>query len=316
MPFVVGLAVSLVLTPLAMLVARKVDLLDHPGHLKIHAHPVPYLGGVGILGATAAGLALDRSDLVVPLLLAPALALALGVLDDAVNLSPVGRLSEQILVGLFVALIVDTRIAEPWDYLLVTAAVVVIMNGMNFLDGLDGLAGGVALVSTIGFVIALGGVGEALALAVAGGLVGFLVFNRPPAKVYLGDGGSYLLGVLLSLLLTLAWRSGEGWSTSISSVLLVLLPVAEVTFAILRRARAHQSPLHGDRRHSYDLLVRAGRTPVQAVLICVGIQAALAAVGAAAAEMPRTAALVVTVVAAMAVAAGGVKAGMLTPEAE
>lgn len=107
---------------------------------------------------------------------------------------------------------------------------------------------------------------------------------------------------------------GEGWSTSISSVLLVLLPVAEVVFAVLRRARARSSPLHGDRRHSYDLLVRAGRTPVHAVLICVGIQAVLAAVGAAAAEMPRGASLGVTVLTGVVVAAGGIRAGMLTPD--
>jgi UDP-GlcNAc:undecaprenyl-phosphate/decaprenyl-phosphate GlcNAc-1-phosphate transferase len=313
-PLLIGLVVSLAVTPLAMAVARRVGLLDHPGPLKIHADPVPYLGGVGILAAAAAGLASDRPDLIIPLLLAPSLALALGVLDDAFNLSPMGRLGEQVLCGLFVALIVDTRVPEPWDYLLVTAAVVVIMNGMNFLDGLDGLAGGVALVSSLGFAIALGGVGESLAYAVAGGLLGFLVFNRPPARVYLGDGGSYLLGVLLAVLLTLAWRSGEGWTTSISSVLLVLLPVAEVTFAILRRARARTSPLHGDRRHSYDLLVRSGRTPTEAVLICVGIQATLAGVGAAAAEMPRGAALAVTIVTAAVVAVAGIRAGMLTPD--
>jgi UDP-GlcNAc:undecaprenyl-phosphate GlcNAc-1-phosphate transferase len=297
-----------------MVVARRVGLFDRPGPLKIHAHPVPYLGGVGILAAAAAGLALDRPDLLLPLLVAPSLALALGVLDDAFNLSPVGRLGEQILCGLFVALIIDTRIPDPWDYLVLTAVVVVCMNGMNFIDGLDGLAGGVALVSTIGFVIALGGVGEALALGVAGGLVGFLVFNRPPARVYLGDGGSYLLGVLLAVLLALSWRAGEGWTTSVSSLLLVLLPVGEVVFAVLRRARAHTSPLHGDRRHSYDLLVRSGRTPVEAVLICVGIQAVLAAVGAAAAEMPRGPAIATTVVAGLAVAAAGIKAGMLTPD--
>jgi UDP-GlcNAc:undecaprenyl-phosphate/decaprenyl-phosphate GlcNAc-1-phosphate transferase len=312
----IGLAVSLVVTPLAMAVARRVDLLDHPGPLKVHQQPVPYLGGVGVLAATAAGLAPDRSDLLIPLLLAPTLALVLGVLDDAFNLSPLGRLGEQVLTGLFVALIVDTRISEPADFVVVTVAVVVVMNGVNFLDGLDGLAGGVALVSAAGFVIVLGGVAETLALAFAGGLLGFLVFNRPPARVYLGDGGSYLLGSLLALLLALSWRSGEARSTSIGALLLVLLPVAEVVFAFLRRARAHQSPLHGDRRHSYDLLIRAGRTPVQTVLICVAVQAVLAGIGAAAAEMPLGPAIAVTGAAALAVVIGGMAGGMLTPEVE
>jgi UDP-GlcNAc:undecaprenyl-phosphate/decaprenyl-phosphate GlcNAc-1-phosphate transferase len=312
----IGLAVSLIVTPLAMALAQRIGLLDRPGPLKVHQEPVPYLGGVGVLAGTALGLLPDRADLVIPLLLAPTLALALGVLDDAVNLSAAGRLLEQVMTGLLVALIVDTRITEPADYVVITIAVVVVMNGMNFLDGLDGLAGGVALVSAMGFVVVFGGVGETLALALAGGLLGFLWYNRPPARVYLGDGGSYLLGSLLALLLALAWRGSEAMTTSIGSLLLVLLPVAEVCFAVARRARARQSPLLGDRRHSYDLLMRAGCTQVQTVLICVGVQAVLAGTGALAAELPRGPAIAVTATAAAAVVIGGIAAGMLTPEAE
>lgn len=214
------------------------------------------------------------------------------------------------------ALIVDTRLSEPSDYVLIAVAVIVVMNGMNFLDGLDGLAAGVALASAIGFIVVLGGVAETLALAFAGGLLGFLVFNRPPAKVYLGDGGSYLLGSLLALLLALGWRSTQSVTTSISTLLLVLLPVAEVAFAFVRRARARQSPLLGDRRHSYDLLMRSGRTPVQTVLICVGVQLLLAAIGAGAAEMPRGPCIAVTAAATVAVVIAGAAAGMLTPENE
>jgi UDP-GlcNAc:undecaprenyl-phosphate GlcNAc-1-phosphate transferase len=312
--FLIGLVVALAVTPVAMAVARRVGLMDEPGPLKIHEQAVPYLGGVGVIAAIVVGMAPRDADLIVPLTTPLALALALGVLDDALGLSPIARLLEQVLVGLSIAQVVDTRVPDPLDYLVVTLVVVVVMNGTNFIDGLDGLAGGIGLVATLGFVVALAGSSENMALAAAGGLLGFLVYNWPPARVYLGDGGSYLLGALLAMLLALSWRPASAWTTSIGALLFVLFPVAEVVFAFVRRARARSSPLSGDRRHSYDLLVRSGQSKTKAVVVCIGVQASLTVAGFIAAEMSRPVAIMIAAGAALVVLVVGGTAGMLTPD--
>jgi UDP-GlcNAc:undecaprenyl-phosphate GlcNAc-1-phosphate transferase len=292
-------AVAIAATALAARLAVRVGLVDQPGPLKVHQRPVPYLGGLGVAAALVLGVAGGRPLLGLPL----ALALGLGVADDARGLPPWARLAGEVAIGVVVAVLVPTRLPSILGFVGVIAVVVLVINGLNMVDGLDGLAGGVGAVSAIGFALVLVGPGRVLAVALAGGLIGFLVWNRPPARVYLGDGGSYLVGASLAVLVILAWGPRATWSHSLGALALVAYPVAELAFAVVRRLRARVPLTSGDRGHVYDRLVLAGSSAPAASAACVGLQAGLVLLGLLASQLSGVAAL--ALVAGAAGALGG-----------
>lgn len=244
---------SLIATPLATRFASRIGLVDQPGPLKPQASATPYLGGIGLAFGLGLGTAIVDPWLLVPL----GMALALGTVDDVRPLPPVARLLGELAIGLVLAAVVSTRFGAA-GFLLVPAAALVLMNGFNLLDGLDALCGSVTLVGAAGFSVLLTGDTRSLALALAGAAAAFLVFNRPPARVYLGDGGAYLVGISMTALLALAWAPGVPRSTGVGALAVIALPVAEVALAMLRRMRTGRSLFTGDRDHPYDALVRSG----------------------------------------------------------
>jgi UDP-GlcNAc:undecaprenyl-phosphate/decaprenyl-phosphate GlcNAc-1-phosphate transferase len=292
-----ALVAALVLTPLAMMVATRTGIVDRPGPLKPQSAPVPYLGGVAVFLAALVGAALGHPVVIAPL----AGAVVLGVLDDRLDVPALFRLVGQVAIGVGLAFVTPTTIGGVGGGALVVVVAVVLMNGVNFLDGLDALAAGVVAVACVAFALVLHGGARDVAVATAGALVGFLVYNRPPAKVYLGDAGAYLLGATLALLVASAWAPGARSPVSVASLVIVAVPVAEVAFAVVRRARARQSITSGDRRHPYDLVVTSGRSTLAAALSYVAVEVVLAAVSVAASKSHALAAPVVAVVVATAV---------------
>ncbi len=235
-------ATALVATPVAMAVARHTGVVDHPAPLKPQRVPVPYLGGAAVFLAVVIGGAAGRPLLLLPL----GLVLLLGVADDAVHLPPWTRLAGQAAVGAVVAAAVPTHLPGALGPVLVIAVTVLLINGVNMIDGLDTLAGGLVAVAAGAFAWLLRADARDLALALACGLVGFLFYNRPPARIYLGDGGSYLLGTALAILLASAWAPGVRAATGTAGLVLVAVPAAEVLFAVVRRTAQPTFP--GPRR--------------------------------------------------------------------
>jgi len=282
---IVPFLVCAALTPLLARLATRLGVVDRPGALKVHERPVPYLGGVAVLVALAGPVAVGRPTLAVPLVLATALGLA----DDVAELPPGLRLVAEVGIGVAAAAVVDVR--GPAGAALTVVVVVLLLNAVNLLDGLDGLASGVGLAGAAGFAAILEGDARVLALALAGALAGFLLWNRPPARIYLGDAGSYLLGTALAVLLADAWGAGRPVAVAAGSVLLVAVPVADTTVAVLRRARARRPLLQGDRGHVYDQLVDRGWRRTAATGACVLAQVALAATGVGVAALPAEAAV-------------------------
>jgi len=272
--FVLALAVAVVATPLAAATATRLGVVDRPGPHKVQTAPVPYLGGVAVYLALLGPVTVDRPRLLVPL----GLALALGVADDVRSRAPAFRIAGAVVVGAAAGWAVPVPI--PLGAAVTAVAVVGLLNAVNLLDGLDGLAAGVALATAVGFA-AIGGDARTPALALAGALAGFLAFNRPPARIYLGDGGAYLTGTALALLAALLLDSRDMVATWTAVPLLVAVPVADTLVAIVRRARAHRPLLAGDRGHVYDQLVDRGRSRLAVTIALVAVQAllALAAVG-------------------------------------
>jgi len=311
----VAFGAAAVLTPIAMAVARRAGVVDRPGPLKPQSAPVPYLGGVAVFLGAVAGAVLGHPTVIAPL----GGAVALGVVDDRFELPAPLRLVGQAAIGIGVALVVPTKVGGVGGGVLVAATSVLLMNGVNFLDGLDALASGVVAVAGVGFALILVHDGKDLAAALAAALAGFLLYNRPPARVYLGDAGAYLLGAGSAILLAWAWAPGTRTPVSLAGLVIVAIPVAEVVFAVVRRLRARQSVTSGDRRHPYDLVVEHGWRRGTAALSYIGCEVVLAgaAVGASRAHSLAVAFAVVglsaVILVILAAASGALSAGPTVP---
>ena len=276
-PFLIAAAVAIVLCPIFAFVGVRIGIVDRPGELKIHQDPVPVTGGFAVVVAVILGTVVGGHGN--PWVVAAAcLALAGGMVDDMRPLPPWVRLVVQAAAGTL--LVLGGLRLEPLAGLGGVALVVVTMaccNATNMLDGQDGLASGLGVTAGLGIagLMVAGGFSAALPLAVAGGLAGFLVWNRPPARVFLGDGGAYAVGVLLAA--AAAQTPASGWHGSIASGACLGVFAYELVTTIIRRLVAEAPTIHGDRDHSYDRLgVRLGsRVSATLVMWALGIVAAL-----------------------------------------
>jgi UDP-GlcNAc:undecaprenyl-phosphate GlcNAc-1-phosphate transferase len=303
----IAFVVALVCTPLARRLALTLGVLDTPGPLKVQHEPVPYLGGVAVFVAVAVVVAPTHLSYLLPL----GLAAALGIADDVRDLPPVVRLLSQVTIGCIAGIVAPAP--GPFGLVITAGLVVVLVNAVNLIDGMDALASCVVAVCALGFA-AIGGDARVLAFGVCGALLGFLVFNRPPAQIYLGDGGSYLLGTAIAMLS--AGALGTDYSTVwIALPFLVGLPLADVAIAIMRRFLARRPLMVGDRSHVYDQLADRGWSVPRVVLVCVSVQAVATVVGLLLLQLGVVAATVGAVVVAGLAALLVWRAGLLNPKA-
>ncbi len=286
---------SLIFIPLLKRFSIKYLLYDNPAGdaLKIHQKPIPYLGGIGIFIGFGAGLAIARifhqiSGLQsLGLLIGSIVILLLGFWDDLKWKkfgSPFLKLFCQLLAGTVIVLIL-IKIGVNFNFsiypilaaLIAGFYVVGAMNALNMQDGMDGLAGGVTVVSLTGFAI-LSAIqnnifGLILSLSLLGGIIGFLVYNWNPASIFMGDNGSHFLGFLLAILaITFTGHPLYNIKQFIGPILIIGLPIFDASWAIIRRVGHGQSPLLGDRGHLYDRLHLKGLSIKKTVLICCFIQ--------------------------------------------
>jgi UDP-GlcNAc:undecaprenyl-phosphate GlcNAc-1-phosphate transferase len=284
-PVFIAFGLSVVLTPLAARLGRSVGLVDVPSgdELKIHAKPIPLGGGLGVAAATMAATAVAEPGLEMTAAVGAALLLALGVgvADDALSLPPWVRVVAQATCGLL--LVWGGFRISPLGGLGAVGVVAIVLattNAVNIMDGQDGLAGGLGAIAAAGIAgTGLGG-GWATGLggALCGALAGFLVWNRPPARVFLGDGGAYLVGVALAVLAA-ALAMSQGWKGVLVAATALLVFAVEIGFTVLRRVRSRARLASGDRGHSYDLVAaRFGRGLALLVFWVAGAVCALAAV--------------------------------------
>ena len=306
---VAACVIALVATPLMARLAIRLRWTDQPGPLKPQSSETPYLGGLAVALGVALGVGVYRPVLLVPILM----ALIIGTVDDVRPLSALARLVAEVVTAGVVAALISTRFPTGLSFVLVIVSTIVLTNGFNLIDGMDALCGSVTLVCAIGFAIVLTDEGRFIAVALAGAIAGFLVFNRPPARIYLGDGGSYLIGTCVAILLALCWGPSRGLPTGLASLLLVAMPAAELGLAIVRRVRSGTSLLTGDRDHPYDQLVRRGWTQ-QAAVLSYGAAALVLAAGAVIASRRGTSfALVVLAVCGFLLVVVGVQQGFMSP---
>jgi len=288
------------LTPLMRRIAIATDVIDRPNSShKSHKQPVPYLGGVAIIiGVIAISYSTSlvsnfttNTFWLATSVLGPALLLGLiGLWDDLRNLQPLPRFIAQSIAGVFTAgiLVITDNVGNPtgstvFDSIITVIWVVGICNSINFFDNLDGGAAGTVAISSISLAfLALNGdqyLIAALSTVTAGATLGFLVWNKSPAKIYMGDAGALFLGVLLA---TLTIRLHPDSDTQIGSyftpIFLLAIPILDTTVAVFSRLRRHLSPFQGGQDHLSHRLVRAGLSRKQAAASLWGLSGLYGAV--------------------------------------
>lgn len=293
-------AVTAALTPLVIRVAVRTGVVDRPGPLKPHDRPVPYLGGLALFcGVVAATVGSSHPAVLLPL----GLALVLGLLDDVTSLPVPLRLGVEVGIGASVGWVTGAH--GPLELPCAAVATVLLVNAVNMVDGIDGLALGTCAVTGLGFALVVPTGWARFAAAVAGGAAGLLLFNRPPARVYLGDAGSYLLGTSVAVLAASSWR-GSGHLPDLAVVAAVVgYPWVELGSTIGRRLLTRRPLFGGDRDHVYDRIERAGIGKAWVTVMLVAAQALVTglAVCAHALDSPALAVVLVAVLVGAAVLA-------------
>lgn len=315
----IAFIIGVVLTALMSRLAAPIGLVDRPGaagHHKPEIRPIPTVGGIGIFWAVvipvlagillARGETLDRffpalaehrpgiiaeSPTAFWLLAAMAALHALGLADDRLSLGPWTKLMVQIALAATLAYLTETRLLTlldgvlplaPWPSIVITALwFVVVTNALNFIDNMDGLAGGVAAISATLFLTAALINGQwfvaAMLAVLVGALIAFLCYNFPPATVFMGDAGSTVVGFLLAFLtVRTTYLGGDdaAWYAVFMPLVILAVPLYDFATVVWLRLSQGRNPMVGDQQHFSHRLVQRGLSRRDAVLVIYGLTAA------------------------------------------
>ncbi len=302
--FGLPLLLTLLLTPLARQLARQLGLVDHPREHKFHREATPYLGGLAVaLGVLAlAAVTAGTSRQVLTILAAGLAATVLGLVDDWRGVGPLVKLLVEASIG--VALwVAGVRAGlfgiEALDLIVTVVWVVAITNAMNLLDNMDGIAAGVAAVCAAGFFAIAATRGDylvaSLAAGVAGGSLGFLRYNFPRARIFLGDAGSLLLGFLLAALgLKLDLIGQSGAVRAAIAVLIVAVPLFDMMLVIAARVHDGRPISRGGTDHTAHRLVFRGLEPRRVAIVAYLVQFACCVLAYVLEEAPDPTVLIAT----------------------
>ena len=276
---ILSAGVALLLWP----VARRIGLVDKPDDdLKDHESETPIVGGIAVFVAFHGGLAL-AGQFDVWLLGVTLFLLLVGIADDLLGLSPWMRLGAAGVAGALLVYAVDAD-SDLFAALAVVLLIVVAVNAVNLLDGADGVAGSAGLVTALGFVfLALIRDVDAIApLLLAGSLGGFLILNWPKARIFLGDGGAYVVAAGLAYLAVSTTASspdasGPWLPELLVGVALLGVYLVDLVVTLLRRLLSRQPLFGGDRSHVYDQLADMGWSAERVAIAVASTQFGLVA---------------------------------------
>jgi UDP-GlcNAc:undecaprenyl-phosphate GlcNAc-1-phosphate transferase len=312
--FLTGTLLGLLFTPLVTSASMAIGLVDAPGGRKVHSTAVPRIGGLAIVAAAAVALLLvvwglpmvgsDTPDFrpLWPVLAGAALVFAVGLLDDFTTLPAGPKLAVQAIAAVLVmwsGLLIErltlggaTLQLGILSYPITLAWIIGLTNAFNLIDGIDGLAAGIAVIAgatCAAILIGRGHSAEAMLLsALVGAALGFLVYNFAPASIFLGDGGSLVFGFVLATTAITGWQKGATALAAGVPLLIFALPLADATSALVRRTRRPTSgPLtmagllrqiaEPDREHIHHRLLALGWSTRQIVALLYGLTILLSA---------------------------------------
>lgn len=293
----IAFVVSFALTPVVKILAQKVGAMDVPGEARrVHDHPIPRMGGLAIFLGFIVSMLLfvDITQEVRGILLGSIIIVITGVIDDIISLRAWTKFLIQILSAVIAVLhgVVINVVSNPnvfssqeaivlgWLAIPLTVLWIVgITNSVNLIDGLDGLAVGVSTISCVTILVVALLVSEPnvalIVAALAGACIGFMPYNLNPARIFMGDTGSLLLGYVLATVSVLGLFKFYAIVTFVVPVLALAVPLSDTLFAFCRRILHGQSPFHADRGHFHHKLMDLGLNQKQAVAILYAISATL-----------------------------------------
>jgi len=313
---------ALALTPATIRFATAHGFLDHPTARKAHKLPVAMLGGVAVFASIVLGL-LALAPFVAPvrealfgyaslgaLCLGAGLMVALGVWDDLYDMRPLHKLAGQIAIAAL-TWAMGFRVGSielPFEFFLSAAApvsfvvtvlwIVIVANAFNLIDGIDGLTAGVSVITALTVFLLANQNGTTVpviaALALSGALAGFLRFNLPPARIFLGDAGALSIGYLTAVLALASYQKSPAAVALIVPLLVLGLPLLDTILAVIRRGLLHlrtrgaaglrlgevvHAVTSADRGHLHHLLLRNGLSVPESLVVLYAVCVALAAIG-------------------------------------
>jgi UDP-GlcNAc:undecaprenyl-phosphate GlcNAc-1-phosphate transferase len=287
-PIVTATAISLAIVPAMVRLAPSLGMMDQPGQRKVHDVPIPRVGGWGIvLGALVPVLVwVPFSELILSYVFGALVLLAFGAWDDRRELGHftkfIGQFAAVLPVvtygGLYVQSFpfLDQPLPQALGIPFTVIAMIGVINALNHSDGLDGLAGGEALLSLGGIVFLAYQADSALAiiitLAAMGGLLGFLRYNTHPASVFMGDGGSQFLGFTLAFLAVLLTQRIDTSLAPMVVLLLLGLPIVDILTVLTKRIRGGMNWFRATKNHIHHRLLELGFVHQESVVIIYSIQ--------------------------------------------
>lgn len=293
--------IGFLLTPIVILFLKKMELMDSPGGRKIHNGFIPSMGGIAFVLATfVAVLAWLDSQLIMEirfLLAAFGLMFFVGLRDDMVNMSAFQKLAGQFIAAYLVVVMSDIRLTGLYgffgvyeipiwvSYVISIFTILVLTNSFNLIDGLDGLAGSISLVTFLflgwWFLEADLTSYSVFSFILVGSILSFLVYNWHPAKIFMGDTGSLSLGFALAVLTILfidkngTMATYEGWKFTApiaSGVALLIIPIYDTSRIFIKRMLKGKSPMEPDKSHVHHFLLRMGLRHDQVTITLVFIK--------------------------------------------
>jgi UDP-GlcNAc:undecaprenyl-phosphate GlcNAc-1-phosphate transferase len=289
--FVIALAVSFFLTPVMRKIALRKGIVNRPGGRKVHKKPIPYLGGVAIYLAFISALffascleKLLRSEYLTGLFLGGTFIVVIGLFDDIKGVRPSFKFLGQILAAsiLFKYGFRIEFITNPFlggtihfplalSFLITLLWIVALTNAINLIDGLDGLAAGLVIIaSSVLFLVTLGRpdpITTFLCVIIMGSSLGFLRYNFYPARIFMGDAGSMLLGFALAAMGTIGIGKGVTAVTLMVPIVALGIPIYDTSLAIFRRLMGKKSIFIADKKHLHHRLLDMGLSHRQVVLL-------------------------------------------------
>lgn len=309
--FVIALIVTYICTPLVRTLAVKIGAIDAPDARKVHQVSIPRLGGLAIYIGYMVSLLYSVKDIssVKGLLIGSVILVAVGIWDDVKQIGPKTKLLGQIVAALMLPIFDNAihfiSIGDHMLYLeylsipLTVFWIVGFTNIVNLIDGLDGLAAGISLIACIAICIVTLQMGQVdlacITLALAGAACGFLRYNFNPAKIFMGDTGSMLLGYTMAAISVMGSVKTAATVGLVVPVIVLGLPILDTLFAIVRRRINGRPVFQPDKGHLHHRLLAMGLTQKQAVLLMYAITAVLGCVSIVAAKANFTIGLLLVV---------------------
>lgn len=289
LPLFISLGISSAVTPIVIKIAKSLNIYDEPDqNRKIHNNSIPLLGGIAIYVAFISTLLIftELNQKTIAFVVISLIIVIMGVCDDIYDIPARIKLLIQIGCAFYMAIsshkinlgqfILEGSVSiYLFDLVITTLWIIGIMNAINLIDGVDGLAGGVAAIAGLGFAIIGYLISDnilfTISLSLIGGIIGFLFYNKNPAKIFMGDTGSVFLGYVLSILSIKSMDMANNPASLFAPIIILAVPIFDTGWAILRRLFSKKDIFAADRGHMHHRLLNKGYSQKKTVYIIYGI---------------------------------------------